>query len=46
MASPPHSYHLLPMDREEPDQTVHLGGHVESAETLSKQAELETIAMA
>lgn len=27
---------LLPYDDEEQDRTVHLGGHIESAETLSK----------
>ena len=39
-------YHLLPLDKEEPEHTVHLGGHVESAETLSLEAEKEVIAMA
>ena len=39
-------YHLLPEDREELEQTVHLGGHVESAETLSKEQEVEVVAMA
>ena len=37
---------VLPVDAEEADQTVHLGGHVESEETLSKEQEKELVAMA
>ena len=37
---------ILPHDKDEPDQTVHLGGHVESAETLSVAEEQELVAMA
>ena len=37
---------VLPVDAEEPDHTVHLGGHVESEETLSKEQEKELVAMA
>ena len=36
----------LPLDKEEMDHTVHLGGHVESEETLSKEEEVEMVAMA
>ena len=36
----------LPLDKEEMDHTVHLGGHVESEETLSKEEEVELVAMA
>ena len=37
---------VLPVDAEDPDHTVHLGGHVESEETLSKEQEKELVAMA
>ena len=35
---------VLPVDAEEPDQTVHLGGHVDSPETLSAEEEKELVA--
>ena len=35
---------VLPVDAEEPDHTVHLGGHIESAETLSAEQEKELVA--
>ena len=37
---------VLPLDKEEMDHTVHLGGHVESEVTLSKEEEIETVAFA
>ena len=35
---------VLPIDAEEPDHTVHLGGHIESEETLSAEEEKEMVA--
>ena len=32
---------LLPYDDEEQDRTVHAGGHIQSAETLTKEQQLE-----
>lgn len=37
---------VLPLDKEELDQTVHLGGHVESTEELTKEEETEMVAFA
>ena len=35
---------VLPVDADEPDHTVHTGGHIESEETLSPAEEKELVA--